>query len=308
MRGGYEMKYKRIIFISLLLSLICLTCLFVFAEKEAFPIITWDKTFGGRLDDGAASLIQTTDGGYAIAGRTNSKGAGHRDFWVIKLDKQGNISWDRTFGGSNDDWAASLIQTTDGGYAVAGATSSKGAGGQDWQDFWIIKLASYSGVEEIPSSTLQEGKLWEDIRIGIIVNKVEKAVVLSPEITEELGLFLKEMPKPAKGNDLVCIQLTIVKITNVHVISLGGRDDEKSFLTDDEGHKYRLNFCGVKGVEFLDPSDIRSPSEFIEGSRCILLFEMPKRKEPANLTFLYYFKEAWEDALSKKGQIDIKIQ
>ena len=72
-----------------------------------------------------------------------------------------------------------------------------------------------------PSSTLQEGKLWEDIRIGIIVNKVEKAVVLPPEITEELGLFLKEMPKPAKGNDLVCIQLTIVKIKNLHVISMG---------------------------------------------------------------------------------------
>lgn len=169
-------------------------------------------------------------------------------------------------------------------------------------------LLSSHAVEEIPTSTLQEGKLWEDIRIGIIVNKVEKAVVLSPEITEELGLFLKEMPKPAKGNDLVYIQLTIVKIKNVHVISMGGRGDEKSFLTDAEGHKYSLNFCGVKGVEFLDPSDISSPYEFIEGSRCFLLFEMPKRKEPANLTFVYYFKEAWEDALSKKGQIDIKIQ
>jgi len=76
-------------FISLLLSLIGLMCLFVFAEKKALPIITWDKTFGGRDDDGAESLIQTTDGGYAVAGRTNSKGAGDRDFWVIKLDAQG---------------------------------------------------------------------------------------------------------------------------------------------------------------------------------------------------------------------------
>jgi hypothetical protein len=93
------------------------------------------------------------------------------------------------------------------------------------------------------------------------------------------------------------------------VIGLGGRDDEKSsFLTDDEGHKYSLNFWSVKGVEFLDLSNLTGSYKFIEGSRCILLFEMPKRKEPANLTFLYYFKEAWEDALSKKGQIDIKIQ
>ena len=80
MRGDYEMKYKRIIFISFLLSLIFLMCLFVFAEKEVLPILTWEKTYGGRSDDLASSLIQTTDGGYAIAGRTNSKGAGGYDF------------------------------------------------------------------------------------------------------------------------------------------------------------------------------------------------------------------------------------
>ena len=97
----------------------------------------WDKTFGGRSYDWAQSLIQTTDGGYAVAGATSSKGAGDRDFWVIKLDSQGNMVWDKTYGGSDGDWAASLIQTTDGGYMIAGGTSSKGAGGKD---FWVIKL------------------------------------------------------------------------------------------------------------------------------------------------------------------------
>lgn len=131
------MKYKRIIFILFLLSLIGLMCLFVFAEKEVLPIVTWDRNYGGSGDDGAYSLIQTNDGGYAVAGSTYSKGAGDRDFWVIKLDKKGNMIWDKTFRGSNDDSANSLIQTTDGGYAVAGWTCSKGAGSYD---FWIIKL------------------------------------------------------------------------------------------------------------------------------------------------------------------------
>ena len=131
------MKYKRIIFISLLLSLIGLMCLFVFAEKEVLPIITWDRTYGGSGDDGALSLIQTTDGGYAVAGKTYSKGAGEKDFWVIKLDHQGNMIWDGTYGGRDGDWPYSLIQTTDGGYAVAGLTCSKGAGEED---FWGIKL------------------------------------------------------------------------------------------------------------------------------------------------------------------------
>jgi hypothetical protein len=83
------MKYKRIIFISLLLSLISLMCLFVFAEKEVLPILTWDRTYGGSDGDWAASLIQTTDGGYVVVGATSSKGAGKEDFWVIKLDVQG---------------------------------------------------------------------------------------------------------------------------------------------------------------------------------------------------------------------------
>jgi len=139
MRGDYEMKYKRIIFISLLLSLIGLMCLFVFAEKEVLPILTWDRTYGGRGTDGAFFLIQTTDGGYAVAGHTSSKGSGGADLWVIKLDSQGDMIWDRTYGGRGTDAAWSLIQTTDGGYAVAGGTSSKGSGGAD---LWVIKLDS----------------------------------------------------------------------------------------------------------------------------------------------------------------------
>ena len=137
------MKDKRIIFISLLLLLISLMCLFVFAEKEVLPVLTWDKTYGGSGWDCASSLIQTTDGGYAVAGWTGSKGAGEADFWVIKLDNQGNRVWDRTYGGSGRDEARALIQTTDGGYAVAGDTRSKGAGGDD---FWVIKMDSHGNM------------------------------------------------------------------------------------------------------------------------------------------------------------------
>ena len=85
----------------------------------------------------AFSLIQTTDGGYAVAGGTSSKGAGAADLWVIKLDSQGNMIWDRTYGGSGDDWGYSIIQTTDGSYAVAMAHSSKGV---DGGYFYIMKV------------------------------------------------------------------------------------------------------------------------------------------------------------------------
>ncbi len=53
--------------------------------------LEWDRVFGGENDDYVTSLIQTTDGGYAVAGETSSYGAGEADFWVIKLDEMGNL-------------------------------------------------------------------------------------------------------------------------------------------------------------------------------------------------------------------------
>jgi len=97
----------------------------------------WDRTFGGYHPDEADSIVQARDGGYVVAGWTESKGAGKADVWVIKLDKDGNKVWDRTFGGGNDDRAYSIIQTKDGGYVVAGYTESRGAGKAD---VWVIKL------------------------------------------------------------------------------------------------------------------------------------------------------------------------
>jgi len=106
-------------------------------KLDARGDIIWDKTYGGNNSDEAYSIQQTKDGGYIVAGKTESKGAGKEDFWVIKLDKEGNIIWDKTYGGSGDDWAYSIQQTKDGGYIVAGWTDSKGAGDKD---FWVIKL------------------------------------------------------------------------------------------------------------------------------------------------------------------------
>jgi len=97
----------------------------------------WDKTLGGTSEDWANSIIQTKDGGYMVAGWTSLMGAGKTDVWIVKLDKRGDLVWDKTFGGSENDEAHSIIQTEDGGYAVAGWTKSKGAGNSD---VWVLKL------------------------------------------------------------------------------------------------------------------------------------------------------------------------
>ncbi len=83
-------------------------------------ILTWQKTFGGKLEDFANSIQQTTDGGYIIAGGTASFGAGSLDVYVLKLNADGELQWQETFGGNGTDIATSIQQTFDGGYIVAG--------------------------------------------------------------------------------------------------------------------------------------------------------------------------------------------
>ncbi|MCF7809999.1 T9SS type A sorting domain-containing protein [bacterium] len=96
----------------------------------------WSRTFGGSELDVCKSIIQTVDGGYALAGLTQSFGAGGYDMWLVKTNADGDSLWSRTFGGSELDVCKSIIQTVDGGYALAGYTESFGAGGRD---MWLVK-------------------------------------------------------------------------------------------------------------------------------------------------------------------------
>jgi hypothetical protein len=117
-------------------------------KTDAFGNMEWNQTYGGADADGSSSMIHTTDGGYVLAGSTNSFGAGEYDFWLIKTDEAGNMQWNRTYGGAGSDIASSLIETSDGGYAIAGYTYSVGAGNSD---AWLVKTDEQGVIPEFPS-------------------------------------------------------------------------------------------------------------------------------------------------------------
>jgi hypothetical protein len=103
----------------------------------------WQRTYGGWAYDSASSIQETNDAGYIIAGYTYSSGAGY-DIWILKLDSEGDMKWQRTYGGSNGDFPHFVQQTSDEGYIVSGCTFSFGNGSRDGL---IIKLTSTGDIE-----------------------------------------------------------------------------------------------------------------------------------------------------------------
>jgi len=97
-------------------------------RTDAGGNLIWQKTFGGRGCDYAWSVQHLKDGGFIVAGGTESFGAGLYDVYLIKLDSSGNEIWEKTYGGKKSDCAYAVQQTADGGFLVVGNTDSFGSG------------------------------------------------------------------------------------------------------------------------------------------------------------------------------------
>ena len=118
----------------------------------------WDKTFGGNGEDFATSAVATSDGGFVIAGYSNSGISGDKsessnglqDFWVIKINNVGTKLWDNSVGGNKNDLANAIVKSADGGFVIAGSSNSDisgdkteaNASSSTYGDYWVVKLNS----------------------------------------------------------------------------------------------------------------------------------------------------------------------
>ena len=164
-------------------------------EKIEEPHVdSWQKTFGGLRDDIGAAVLETSDGGYIIAGHTSSYGAGGMDIWMIKTDATGNEIWSRTFGGKGDEFVTSVQQTSDDGYIMVGITSSYGAGGRD---LWMIKTDALGNKQWDKTF----GGSWDDG--GISVRQTRDGGYIATGATGSFGPSVVWLIKTdAMGNKL----------------------------------------------------------------------------------------------------------
>ena len=144
---------------------------------QAQPNAIWIRTFGGINSDYGRSIQQVFNDGYILIGTTASFG-NNNNAWLIKIDAEANQEWDKTFGGSNDDFGSCIQQTIGGGYIIVGWTNSFGGGNND---AWLIK------------TDMQGNKEWDkpfggsDSDRGYSVQQTENAEYVITGWTKSFG-------------------------------------------------------------------------------------------------------------------------
>ena len=145
-------------------------------KLDASGSIQWQNTIGGSGEDLLISIKQTTDGGYILGSGSDSNISGDKtensrgglDYWIIKLDSSGNITWQKTYGGAQPDFEVYVVQTTDGGYFAGGYSDSNISGDKTdpsngQRDFWALKLDSTGNI------------IWQNSIGGALVDRAAAA-------------------------------------------------------------------------------------------------------------------------------------
>jgi hypothetical protein len=183
----------------------------------------WSNTYGGTGYENGFDLIQTIEGGFAIAGSTTSYGAGGIDFYVVKTDSSGVMQWNKTYGGSGDDEAHSLIQMSDGEFVISGWTKSYGAG---LADCWIVWTDASGNMQ----SSKTYGGTSDDYGYGRLFQSEDGGLMMAC-MTQSLGAgnfdwWLIKTDAAGNAFDSFKYGLALVDSTPDTITLFRGTDDE----------------------------------------------------------------------------------
>ncbi|MFN8274903.1 MAG: T9SS type A sorting domain-containing protein [Flavobacteriaceae bacterium] len=205
-------------------------------KVDAFGTVLWDKTIGGSSDDVITDLKEDNNGNYYAVGFSNSNISGNKtqnsiggyDNWVMKLNSDGNIIWDKTIGGSDNDYNSSFeYLVTDDSLIIGGTSNSpisgdKTADTRGLYDYWIVKLES----DHLKSTA------FEDSKISVFPNPTAKDISIDLQQTFQ-NIHLKlinplgQLIFEKKYTDTSKIELTLDGSKGVYFLHLTNPNDEK---------------------------------------------------------------------------------
>lgn len=196
--------------------------------------IQWDETIGGTGRDNLYVIQQTPDGGYIIGGESESNASadksenkiGKTDYWIIKLNSTGEIEWENTYGGANEDYFRSLDQTSDGGYIIGGysfsnASMDKSENRFGHYDYWVVKLNAAGNIEW--DQTI--GSLEDDL-LTVVVHTADGGYILGGASYSNIGFDKTEdMIGPDIEPDFWLVKINASGITEWDN-TIGGNDGD----------------------------------------------------------------------------------
>ncbi len=167
-------------------------------KTDAQGNIQWEKRFGTPMDERSISIIQTKDFGYLICSSAQADSSGDKtqnnwdttlssaDFWILKIDALGNKQWDKRYGGTSGDGCAVVRQTNDGGYFLAGGSSSENLIGDKSQSPWYILNTNVRSLDYWVIKTDSIGNKQWDKRFG----GTDSDMLIDAQITSDGGYIL----------------------------------------------------------------------------------------------------------------------
>lgn len=210
---------------------------FWIVKTNNLGVVQWDKTLGGSGNDYPATAIETADGNFVIVGGSNSNISGDKsenskggfDFWIVKIDNTGTVLWDKTIGGSDDDYAITISETSTNDLIISGDSASNTSGDKSensrgFSDAWIIKTTS-------------TGTLIWDKTLGGDADEEAIGLELTPDggyiigIIAESGISGDKTVNTSNNEDY-----WVVKLSNTNTIdwqkNYGGSSSSASILTN----------------------------------------------------------------------------
>jgi hypothetical protein len=168
---------------------------FLVVKMDGFFEVLWSRTFGGSDSDIAEAIVETRDGGFVVVGMTESSDGDVSmsnklgDFWIIKLSSEGELLWEKTFGGSGQDHAYDVVERPSGNVVIAGYTRSVDGDvqGHVWgEDFWIIELASTG--ELLNQWTIDGENNNEDLARKLLITDTGEVLAVGYTAYKDVGI------------------------------------------------------------------------------------------------------------------------